>query len=263
MFRLLLIVVIVLAVALAAVVVALVGSLLWGLLAGSRSRARAESLPPEPSGHDTTPPSSRWRSRGRHATIDRAAEQADRGVRAERRAKAILDRLSPHEYRVYHELFPDKNSSGSLTEIDHVVVSRYGVFVVETKGYYGDVHVVPDASEWKVDRGHQVDSMDNPLRQNAMHVDALAFTLDLEGRSWIRSVVCFADDDTRLRGAPVANVVTAERLVEHIVGTRQVVLNADGVGRITTILDQVDAETPERRARHRQQVGYDSDDFDL
>lgn len=41
----------------------------------------------------------------------------------------------PDEYHIFNDLFFENN--GYTTQIDHVVVSPYGVFVIETKGYKG------------------------------------------------------------------------------------------------------------------------------
>lgn len=39
----------------------------------------------------------------------------------------------PEEYVVFNDLLFESN--GYSTQIDHIVVSPYGVFVIETKGY--------------------------------------------------------------------------------------------------------------------------------
>lgn len=41
----------------------------------------------------------------------------------------------PEEYTVFHNLLFERN--GRSSQIDHIVISPYGVFVVETKGYKG------------------------------------------------------------------------------------------------------------------------------
>ena len=41
----------------------------------------------------------------------------------------------PDEYFIFNDLLFESN--GRSTQIDHIVVSPYGVFVIETKGYKG------------------------------------------------------------------------------------------------------------------------------
>ena len=55
-----------------------------------------------------------------------------KGARGERRVNSILGgKLPPGEYAVFDDITLD--TSLGPTQIDHIVVSRYGVFVVETK----------------------------------------------------------------------------------------------------------------------------------
>lgn len=41
----------------------------------------------------------------------------------------------PDEYTIFNDFLFESN--GHSTQIDHIVVSPYGVFVIETKGYKG------------------------------------------------------------------------------------------------------------------------------
>lgn len=101
-----------------------------------------------------------------------------------------------------------------LTQIDHVVVSVYGIFVIETKNYHGTI----SGSIWKEFwvqecHGRQYD-LRNPFRQNYAHVQALASLLGLE-RDCFFSVVAFADD-------AVLQVVQPEDSTEQLVSISKV-----------------------------------------
>ena len=59
-----------------------------------------------------------------------------KGARGERRVAQRLRDGLPEEYRIMNDVYlplPD----GTTTQIDHIVVSQYGIFVVETKTYSG------------------------------------------------------------------------------------------------------------------------------
>ena len=61
-----------------------------------------------------------------------------KGMIGESSVRHKLSKLDPKEYTVLHDLMiqrPDEKTS----QIDHVVISRYGVFVIETKNYSGCV----------------------------------------------------------------------------------------------------------------------------
>lgn len=60
-----------------------------------------------------------------------------KGKRGEMRVSAILSQL-PDEYKVLNDLIfrTDKGT----TQIDHLVVSKYGIFTIETKNYRGEIY---------------------------------------------------------------------------------------------------------------------------
>ena len=73
-----------------------------------------------------------------------------KGARGERRVNSILDRQLPSgEFRVFHDV--TLPTSQGPTQIDHIIVSRYGVFVVETKNYTGWIFGNAKSKQWKLD----------------------------------------------------------------------------------------------------------------
>ena len=68
-----------------------------------------------------------------------------KGKRGEARVHKILAKL-PDEYRVLDDIVL-KTERGT-TQIDHVVVSRYGLFAIETKNYRGDIYGDDCHKEW-------------------------------------------------------------------------------------------------------------------
>jgi len=85
---------------------------------------------------------------------------------------------------------------GGSTQIDHVVVSRYGVFVVETKNMKGWIFGAEDDREWTQKfRGGHSQRFENPLRQNFRHTETLAGILGLS-RDKLISCIAFEGDAT-------------------------------------------------------------------
>ncbi len=62
-----------------------------------------------------------------------------------------------------------KSKSG-FSQIDHIVISPYGLFVIETKNYGGEIKGSRDDTYWSVSNRFQ---MYNPLKQNYGHIKAL------------------------------------------------------------------------------------------
>ena len=53
----------------------------------------------------------------------------------------------PDEYHVMDDVML-KTTNGT-TQIDHIVVSKYGVFAIETKNYCGEIYGNDNTQEWK------------------------------------------------------------------------------------------------------------------
>ena len=70
---------------------------------------------------------------------------AYKGKRGENRVHDILMRL-PDDYTILDDVVLRTNRG--TTQIDHVVVSKYGLFVVETKNYRGEIYGDDNRKEW-------------------------------------------------------------------------------------------------------------------
>ena len=81
------------------------------------------------------------------------------------------------------------------TQIDHVIVSRYGVFCIETKNMTGWIFGNEESRQWTQKIYRQSYRFQNPLRQNYKHVRALESLLGLS-RGTVHSVVVFAGGAT-------------------------------------------------------------------
>jgi hypothetical protein len=89
-----------------------------------------------------------------------------------------------------------ESSSGSLaeniesTQIDHIFVSKYGIFVVETKNYKGWIFGNEKQAQWTQKLYKKSYRFQNPLRQNYKHQKALQALLDIP-LDKIHSVIAF------------------------------------------------------------------------
>lgn len=60
------------------------------------------------------------------------------GGAAEKRVQRIVSRLPSKEYVALHDIMI-RRADGSTTQIDHILLSVYGIWVCETKNYHGHV----------------------------------------------------------------------------------------------------------------------------
>ena len=99
-------------------------------------------------------------------------------------------------YRRYHDITLT-TATGNTTQIDHVFVSKFGVFVVETKNKSGWIFGSEKDREWtQTFPNGQKFKFQNPLWQNHGHVKAIERVLDgmdLPG-GIVQSVVVFVGD---------------------------------------------------------------------
>lgn len=66
-----------------------------------------------------------------------------------------------------------KIQEGDTTQIDHLVISPAGVFVIETKCYQGQIFGQWENKEWTQKIRSHIYSFQNPFRQNYKHVKAI------------------------------------------------------------------------------------------
>ncbi len=76
------------------------------------------------------------------------------------------------EYTVVNNVII-RNSNGTTSQIDHIVLSEYGIFVIETKNYKGWIFGNEKSEKWTQIVFKEKHSFINPVRQNWGHVYAL------------------------------------------------------------------------------------------
>ncbi|MFN5580765.1 MAG: nuclease-related domain-containing protein, partial [Akkermansiaceae bacterium] len=113
-----------------------------------------------------------------------------KGWFGEKMALRGLRKFNPAQYRVFHDLYLPHPSEEGTTQIDHVVVSPFGIFVVETKNYRGWIFGSEKQPQWTQQIFRKKHKFQNPLHQNKLHVKALMQFLNLP-EDHFHSVVLF------------------------------------------------------------------------
>ena len=83
-----------------------------------------------------------------------------------------LGKLDANNYVILNDIFI-KNEKGNTSQIDHLVISVYGIFVIETKNYKGWIFGNENAENWSQIIYKQKNFFRNPIKQNWSHVYAL------------------------------------------------------------------------------------------
>lgn len=112
-----------------------------------------------------------------------------KGSIGEARAARHLSKLSPEEYSVINDVLITNGDRSS--QIDHIVVSRFGIFVIETKNYKGWIHGGEHSEYWTQSIYSDKFKFRNPIIQNAGHIRALKNTLREYPQAIYHSIVAF------------------------------------------------------------------------
>lgn len=140
-------------------------------------------------------------------------------------ARCFLDKSRYH--LIKNVTLPTEDGT---TQIDHVLVSEFGVFVVETKNMKGWIFGSPHQRFWtqKIFRSNY--TFQNPLHQNYKHVKTLQALLGL-GNHQMHSVVVFVGD-SRLKTAMPENVTRGLGYVRYIKSKTELVLSPEQVAEV-------------------------------
>ena len=135
------------------------------------------------------------------------------------------------EKDLYHRLnnitLPLNN--GGSTQIDHVIVSKYSIFVIETKNYKGWIfgnekqrqwtQAFPNGSKYK---------FQNPLHQNYLHIKTLADLLALD-MSYFHSMIAFIGECELKTREELPEQVLTSGMVSYIKRKQDEILSEDTV----------------------------------
>ena len=157
----------------------------------------------------------------------------------------IRRRLKGREYSSLHDLtLPTLDGT---TQIDHVIVSRFGLFVIETKDLTGWIFGGERSRRWtQVIFGKRY-RFQNPLQQNYKHLKAVENLLGLESRC-LHSVVVFVGHSEFKTMMP-PNVLERPRLISYIRSKTDVLLSDAQVEEAIRILKEHRSNSRTRR-RH-------------
>ena len=124
-------------------------------------------------------------------------------------ARFLLDKKTYH--LIKNVTLPTEDST---TQIDHIIVSKYGLFVVETKNMKGWIFGSENNAEWTQQIYQHKNKFQNPLRQNYRHTKVLEEILGLMPNK-IFSVIVFVGE-SKFKTAMPENVTHAAGYIKYI-----------------------------------------------
>ena len=163
---------------------------------------------------------------------------------------AIKKYFGPPNYHLLNHITL-KHGSGT-TQIDHILVSRFGVFVIETKNYKGWIFANPKHDAWTQVLFRANFKFRNPINQNLRHVSAVKELLDFLPEHAIKSAVVFTGAAEFKSDLP-SGVFTLPKLLAYLEGSTEELLSLNrvqfSVGRLETARLEVTQKTDVEHVR--------------
>jgi hypothetical protein len=160
---------------------------------------------PKPKQSVSTPPSKPKRTNEQIATR--------KGELGEYKIDIQLDQL-PKTYRHLSDLLiPNSKAKSGYSQIDHVVITPYAIFTIETKNYQGTIYGGKDRNTWLVNGKFK---MMNPFVQNYGHIKALSSLIDEKYHDWFVSMVSFTKRSTFKVDSDYRRIASNELIVYDI-----------------------------------------------
>lgn len=159
------------------------------------------------------------------------------GIKGEKKVSKILSKL-PKEYLIYNDI------TVYNAQIDHLVISPYGVYCIETKHMKGRIIGKEYEKDWiQRKRGKKGGIYDekfyNPCKQSMGHVLSLKDFFSKNGIKgiWIQSIVVFYGNKTILStDTEKTPVITEKKLLKYIKSNCNQNININRIEKIVNML---------------------------
>lgn len=185
--------------------------------------------------------------------VYRSNAHKNQGAIGESSVARQLNRLQDNEYLVLNDILIETDTGSS--QIDHIVISIYGIFVIETKNYSGWIHGNDNSEYWTQSIYLNKTRFRNPIRQNWSHIFALKKILSSFKQATYHSIVVFAGSAELKNVVSKIPVIYVHQLFQTIMAIRGAPnLNVAQVNKIAHILCEVNVQDSRAKKEHVNQV---------
>jgi len=126
------------------------------------------------------------------------------------------------------------------TQVDHIIVSKFGIFVIETKNMKGWIFGGKNQKTWTQSIYKNKNKFQNPLHQNYKHIKTLENLLDLSNDKF-HSIVVFIGDSTFKTKMP-ENVLSGG--YTDYIKSKDTILFTDN--EVEKVIEQIESDRYER-----------------
>lgn len=166
-----------------------------------------------------------------------------KGYIGELGVRRLLKKLKNDEFEVLHNIMLEKD--GKTTQIDHIIIGRTGIFVVETKNYKGWILGSQYSDYWTQSIYKRKKRFQNPLHQNYGHIKFLEHHLqDYSGPYF--SLIAFSKRGT-LKNIKIisedVHVIQSDEVLKVIQSKTVIGMSPESVKRVADIIREANCRS--------------------
>lgn len=165
-----------------------------------------------------------------------------------------LNHLTNNEYKVLNNIIL-KTKNNRTVQIDHIIVSVYGIFVIETKNYKGWIFGNENAENWMQIIYNEKHPFRNPVKQNWSHIYVLKELLsDFPNMRYIPIVVFSGSGVLKEISSSVYVIYDLQLLKVIKRESNEKILTQDEVQKITGIIKRNNIQDKETEKKHIENI---------
>ena len=170
-----------------------------------------------------------------------------KGQLGEKIAKKELEKLNK-DYLILNDIMV--YSDNKTHQIDHIVISKFGIFVIEMKNYGGKIFGKENDKIWTQKIGRKTNKLNNPIIQNNGHILALK-DITKEKKDIFISIVCFGNN-VELNIDNCKNVIKLDKLNKIIKSYKEIKLN--NIEKIYNQIKELNITSKKERKNHIKNI---------
>jgi hypothetical protein len=175
-----------------------------------------------------------------------------KGYLGEKAVEKILATLPKDQYLVYNNIL--LQTDYRTTQIDHIVLSVFGVFVIETKNYQGWIFGNERDEYWTQNIYGKKTRFKNPILQNYGHVKAIERVFSDFGELKLIPIVTFSGRSELKVNVNSQNVIKFSQLKGRIGLYTLKMMNFETVMKMAEVLVHANIDSKENRIEHNRTI---------
>lgn len=177
------------------------------------------------------------------------------GKEGEDKVAQLLDYVTyTNGYKVLNNILLNGGTNKSV-QIDHVVVGRSGIYLIETKNYKGKIYATNDKNWYQTPNYTSAPiPFYSPEKQGLYHLYMLADAIGLKDKSLCHLITAFPDD-TIIENHSNTQILHFNELASELCSHRRNLLTNETVEKIYERIINANTYTPQNLKKHIDRIG--------